>query len=221
MNGFKVVGPAGGGEGSRPFSVSRRALLRLGFVAGAAVLCSGHSPYRQWVRYRRAHLLILSDKTDPPSYPLSLAVAETLLTHLPKSQAQASRAKDLDRLVSLFTTGQMDVALMRARDAAALAADAPPVAGYRPIAIRVLAVFGDHLLVCRADFPDNHAYLVGQTIAENRAEITEKMPGYDGDGAPPDSTPLHAGVGAYRQGLPLPDLPTEDKADGQPNDGGP
>ncbi len=195
--------------------------MRLGLLAGVSILCSAHAPYRQWIRYRRQHQLIMSDKTDPPSYPLSLAVADTLLTHLPKSQAKAARAIDLDRLVSLFTTGQMDVVLMRARDAVALAAGTPPLAGYRPVVIRVLAVFGDHLLVCRADFPDNHAYLVGQTIAENRAEITEKMPGYDGDGAPPDSTPLHAGVGAYRQGLPLPDLPTEDKADGQPNDGGP
>ncbi|MDP6515147.1 MAG: hypothetical protein QF926_00795 [Alphaproteobacteria bacterium] len=215
-----MVGPAGGGNGSRPFVVSRRAWLRLGFLAGAAVLCSGHSPYRQWVRYRRQHLLILSDKTDPPSYPLSLAVAETLLTHLPASQARASRAINLDRLVSLITTGQMDVVLMRASDAAALAAGAPPLAGYHPVVLRVLAVFGDHLLVCRADFPDRHAYLVGQTIAENRAEITDKMPGFDAVVAIPDSLAFHDGVGAYRQGLPLPEPPIEADAEVQPDDGG-
>jgi hypothetical protein len=46
------------------------------------------------------------------------------------------------------------------------------------------------------------------------------MPGYEGDGAVPDSTPLHAGVVAYRQGLPLPEPPMEDDADAKSNGGG-
>jgi hypothetical protein len=185
--------------------------LRLGLAGTAALLCAGHTPYRQWVKYRQQHLLIMSDKTDPPSYPLSLAVAATLLEHLPASQARASRAIDLGRVASLLTTGQIEVALMRPADAVALAAAKPPMAGYRPVALRVLVALGEHLLVCRADFPDNHAYLVSAAIEENRGEIRDQVAELNDPVAIPETVPLHAGARAYRDGEPLPD-PPEDQA---------
>ena len=194
--------------------LSRRVLLRLGVLAAASVLCAAHTPYRQWVAYRRKHLLILSDRTDPPSYPLSVAVAATLDTHLPASKARASRARDLDRLASLITTGQLEVALMRHADAAALTAGEPPMAGYRPVALRILAVLGEHLLICRDDFPDQHAYLVAEAIEENRGEIEEQMAGLADGPAIPESLPVHAGALAYRQGLPLPEPPGD--GEGEP-----
>ena len=210
MSTRSVTEPAGGSKASRPLAAfgvpSRRAVFRLGLAGTAALLCLGHTPYRQWVKYRQQHLLIMSDKTDPPSFPLSLAVAATLLEHLPDSQAQASRAVDLHRLVSLLTTGQIEVALMRPADAVALAADAPPMAGYRPVVLRVLAALGEHLLVCRADFPDHHAYLVTATIEENRGEIHDQVAELKDPVAIPETVPLHAGARAYRDGQPLPDL---------------
>ncbi len=187
-------------------------MLRLGLLGAAALLCAGHTPYRQWVKYRQQHLLIMSDKTDPLSFPLSLAVAATLLEHLPASQAQASRAVDLHRLVSLLTTGQIEVALMRPADAVALAADAPPMAGYRPVVLRALAALGGHLLVCRADFPDNHAYLVSAAIEENRGEIRDQVAEWKNPVAIPETVPLHAGARAYRDGQPLPDPPEDQPA---------
>ncbi len=187
-------------------------MFRLGLAGAAALLCVGHTPYRQWVKYRQQHLLIMSDKTDPLSFPLSLAVAATLLEHLPASQAQASRAIDLHRLVSLLTTSQIEVALMRPADAVALAADAPPMAGYRPVVLRALAALGGHLLVCRADFPDRHAYLVSATIEEYRGEIRDQVAEWKDPVAIPETVPLHAGARAYRDGQPLPDPPEDQPA---------
>lgn len=211
-----VTEPAGGSTASRPLAAfgvpSRRALLRVGLLGAAALFCAGHTPYRQWVKYRQQHLLIMSDKTDPLSFPLSLAVAATLLDHLPASQAQASRAIDLGRVASLLTTGQIEVALMRPTDAVALAAGAPPMAGYRPVALRALAALGEHLVVCRADFPDHHAYLVSAAIEENRGEIHDQIAEWRDPVAIPETVPLHAGARAYRDGQPLPDPPEDQTA---------
>jgi hypothetical protein len=59
---------------------------------------------------------------------------------------------------------------------------------------------GDHLLVCRPDFPDRHAWLVTATLAENGADIP--------DGSPPapgtSPIPAHPGALAYANGKPLP-----------------
>jgi len=45
--------------------VNRRRALRLSVGAAAALLLSGHTPYRQWVVYRKKHLLIGCHKADP------------------------------------------------------------------------------------------------------------------------------------------------------------
>lgn len=192
--------------------ISRRGLFRGGLLAAAGLVCMAHTPYRQWVAYRRKHLLILSDKTDPPSYPLSQAVATTLAEHLPASQARPTRARDLERVAALITTGQLEVALMRPDDAVALVADKPPMDGFYPVELRVLAVLGSHLLICRDDFPDHHAYLVGAAVEEHREEIRARMPELGADAAIPDTLPLHDGVIAYHQGLPPPEPPPDEDA---------
>ena len=70
--------------------MNRRLLIGLGLGVAALLLASGHTPYRQWVVYRKRRLLIGTSKTDGPTYPLGLRVAEVLLAHLPESKARAS-----------------------------------------------------------------------------------------------------------------------------------
>ena len=183
--------------------MNRRRFLTAGLATAALVLTSGHTPYRQWVIYRKRRLLIGSSKADGPSYPLGKQVAETLLTNLPESKARASRAPNAWRLASLLSTAQLDVAVLSAADAAAMLQGRPPFADFGGVALAGLFGLGDYLLVARADFPARHAYLVSRTLYEHRAAIPGARPLKASVGA----LPLHPGTLAYLQGEPLPELP--------------
>ena len=180
----------------------RRLVLRLTLAAGAALALQGHTPYRQWAVYRKRRLLIGSTKTDPASYALSKQVAATLITHLPTSRARASRAPHAWRLASLLATEQLDVGILAAADAAALAEGRAPFEEIGGLALRQLFTFGGHLLVSRSDFPPRHAYLVSETLDRHGGAI----PGARLIGAVGKAIPPHEGTLAYGQGLPLPDL---------------
>lgn len=179
----------------------RRDVVRLGLCAAALVLSSGHTPYKQWVVYRKRRLLIGTSRADGPSYPLGKQVAETLLTYLPESKARASRAPDPWRLASLLSTAQLDVAILSAADAVALVEGRPPFSDFGGVALAGLFGFGGHLLVARADFPARHAYLVSQTLYEHRQLIPGARPLKAGMGG----LPVHPGTLAYQRGKPLPE----------------
>jgi hypothetical protein len=66
--------------------------------------------------------------------------------------------------------------------------------------LAALFAFGDYLLVSRPDFPQQHAYLVAQTLAEHATEI----PGAQPVTATGNTVPIHPGALAYTQGRPLP-----------------
>jgi hypothetical protein len=184
-----------------PRAVTRRRLLATGLAAAALVLASGHTPYRQWVVYRKRRLLIGTSRADGPTYPLGKRVAETLLTYLPESKARASRAPDPWRLASLLSTAQMDVAILSATDAAAMLRGRPPFADFGGVALAGLFGFDPYLLVARADFPARHAYLVSRTLDEHGASI----PGARALAAGVGVLPVHPGTLAYLQGAPLPE----------------
>ena len=184
--------------------MNRRGFLTVGLAGAALVLTSGHTPYRQWVVYRKRRLLIGTSRADAPSYLLGKQVAETLLTYLPESKARASRAPDPWRLASLLSTDQLDVAILSAADAAALLEGRPPFADFGGVALAGLFGLGGHLLVARADFPERHAYLVSRTLYEHRASIPGARPLKAGMGA----LPVHPGTLAYLRGKPLPE-PTD------------
>ncbi len=183
--------------------MNRRGFLSIGLAGAALLLTSAHTPYRQWVIYRKRRLLIGSSKADMPSYSLSKQVAETLLTYLPESKARASRAPNPWRLASLLSTAQMDVAILSATDAAALLEGRPPFADFGGVALAGLFGFDPYLLVARADFPARHAFLVSRTLYEHRATIPDARPLKAAVGA----LPLHPGTLAYLQGEPLPEPP--------------
>ena len=178
----------------------RRTVLRIGLGAAALVLTQGHTPYRQWVIYRRRRLLIGTSRADAPTYPLGLEVARTLLEALPKSKARASRAPDAWRLASLLSTAQFDVGILSAADATALAEGRPPFAEFGGLALTTLFSFGDYLLVSRADFPARHAFLVSEALAEHGGAI----PGIEPIEPATAALPYHPGTLAYAEAQPIP-----------------
>lgn len=180
--------------------MKRRQVLHLALGVAAAAVLQGHTPFRQWIVYRKRRLLIGSSKADPSSYVLSKQVAETLITNLPESKARASRAPNVRRLASLLATDQLDVSILAAGDAAALMEGRAPFADFGGVPLRSLFTFGDHLLVSRPEFPRRFAYLVSQTLSEH----PELIPGSRLIGPIGKSIPVHEGTLAYGQGRPVP-----------------
>ena len=185
----------------------RRRFLRAALVGVAGLVCSGHTPFQQWTVYRQRHLLILTDRSDPPSYPLGKRVAALLAAHLPASRARVTRAPHTERIASLISSKQLDVALMSPSDAVALAAGLPPFKAYGPVALRTLVAVDRYLLVCREDFPARHAYVVTRTLDLHRDELPEVAAA-----AAPQSAaiPLHPGAHAYFEGRPPPEEQTSE-----------
>jgi TRAP-type uncharacterized transport system substrate-binding protein len=183
-------------------TLQRRPVL-IGLVAAAWLATTAHTPYRQWQVYRRRHLLIGTSKADAPTYPLGQRIAELLATELPESSARVTRGPDPWRLASLLTTGQLEVALLREADVAALRDGRAPFEAFGPTALNALFAFGDYLLVCRPDFPGHHAWLVVETLSEHAGAIAGAAP------ATPlaSPVPIHAGALAYALGEPMPAAP--------------
>jgi len=192
-------------ENGAPRRVGRRALLRSALALTAVIAATGHSPYRQWKIYRKRNLLILTSRSDAPTFPLGERVAEVLATHLPESHAQVSRAPNTERIASLISTRQMDVAVLSLNDAARLLAGRAPFAEFGPVLLRTIVVLGDYLLVCREDFPALHAYLVAETLIENRAELGLGVSSLEAaQTSAEDDVPTHRGARAYFDGGPQP-----------------
>ena len=178
----------------------RRALglaLRLGAGAGAALVLCGHTPYGQWVVYRKKHLLIGCHKGDPATYDLAKQVVALLDEHLPAAKSRVARAPHAGRLASLLATAQMDVAALSMPDAAAMQAGSDRFAAYGAVPIALLLPLGDRLLVARTDFPERHAWLVTAALVG-----TALVPAADPAANP--GIPWHAGSRAFLEGRPEP-----------------
>ena len=186
--------------------MTRRVLLQTLAAGVALVALAAHTPYKQWAVYRKRHLLILTSRGDPGSFALGQRVAEVLAAELPASRADVTRAPHWARVASLITTGQMDVALMTRPGAAALMTGDAPFADYGPYPLRALVGIGDYLLVCRATFPERHAYLVARTLSDHRARLPVALSPAGGGGAAADATvPTHPGAIAFFSGRPAPE----------------
>ncbi len=192
-------------ENVAPGRLGRRALLRCVLALTAVIAATGHSPYRQWKIYRKRKLLILTSRSDGPSFPLGERVAKILAMHLPESHAQVSRAPNTERIASLISTRQMDVAVLSPNDAASLFAGRAPFAEYGPVPLRTIVALGDYLLICRDDFPALHAYLVAETLIENFAELGLEVSSLEaGQTSAEAAVPTHRGARAYFDGGPQP-----------------
>jgi hypothetical protein len=193
-------------EGPDPsLGTSRRAFLRAGagVIVGFAV--AAHTPYRQWDVYRMKHLLIGTSREDAPSYPLGKQVASLLAEVAPETSARVTRARGLDRLGSLLSTGQLQVLLLSQTHLVALAEGTGPFAAFGPTAVARLFRFGALSLISRADFPAPHAWVVTRALMESAGEL---------GGTPPDSTagpaPIHPGALAALERRAIPEAGEDD-----------
>lgn len=183
--------------------MQRRRFL-VGVLGGLmGVLCMGHTPFRQWVVYRKRHLIILTSKTDGAAYELGKRLAAVLAHELPASKARVTRAPYMERIGSLLSTQQLDVALLSGPMAVALRQGQPPFVDYGPLSLRRMVTLGSYVLVCRDDFPDRHAYLVAQALDDHRKELSP--PSNTGDHV--ETIPLHPGALAFINGHPIPKPP--------------
>ena len=177
--------------------MNRRRALRLSVGAAAALLLSGHTPYGQWIVYRKKHLLIGCHKADPETYVLAKRVVALLAQHLPTAKSRVARAPDTGRLASLLGTGQMAVAILGAPDAAAMLQGTGRFEAYGAIALRVLTPVAGRMLIARADFPERHAWLVTGALVGTDLTPARERPGDPG-------IPWHPGSLAFLEGRPEP-----------------
>lgn len=193
----------------------RRLLLRFCVAGGAWFALSGHTPYGHWKVYRRKHLMIGSCRADPLSFPLAEKIAGTLVQRLPESSARASRAPDQHRIGSLLASDQWQVSVLRRGEATDLVAGRGLFETVGAVPLYSLFAMDEHLLVCRPDFPDLHAWLVTATLTKNAGDIP-------GGAAPePGAIPVHPGALAYAEGNPPPPAPAAEETESEADHGHP
>lgn len=168
------------------------------FVAVLAALAAapayGHTPYRQWKVLRQRYLLVHSTRTDPRSDALAELAVATLARELPEAKPMVARARRLERLASLLTTGQAVLGVMRARDATDLFRSRGALAAFDGRDLRCLLAVDAHVLATVASFPEHHAWLVTAALVEHAHELQWRVPVND---AP---VPVHPGALAYMRG---------------------
>jgi hypothetical protein len=178
--------------------MNRRKVLVAFTALLPALPLHAHTPYRQWKVYRQRYLLILSSRDDARSDELADRFATALRERLPDSRAQAARAPHVQRIASLISSKQMDVAMLSLNNARLLARGDPPFEETGVVPLRSLVQDGEHLLVCREDFPARHAYLVSEALLRN-------LPGVNAPEQSSDTVPVHSGTLSFLRGEPLAD----------------
>ena len=179
--------------------MNRRRLLRIVAAGGLWLGLTAHSPYRQWDVHRKARLVVLVSAAEPPSVTLGGMLASIYARRLPESRATMARARDTNDLVRLIASKQLDVALLRERDAYAAAAGEAPYADSGAPRLRVLAVLGDYVFVCREDLPVASAYMLTEALAERWRDIDPALV-RAATGPRPGGTlalPIHPGAQEY------------------------
>lgn len=175
--------------------MNRRTFLGALLLAAAAKPALAHTPYGQWVVYRKKHLLIGAHRADTRTYELAKQLAAQLAEHLPKSKSRVARAPTAERLASLLGTDQLDLAVLARADAEGILTGAGRFKPYGAIPLRLLASLGSHLLVAHERFPPRHAWLVAAAL-HDLVETAETAAG---------DLKWHPGALAFRKGEPEPD----------------
>jgi hypothetical protein len=189
--------------------MNRRTLLSFGVGAAAWVLAGDAmatdrllladlEPDGKWPIYRRYSLMIVGQRDDAMASAFADAVVDVLARFLPTSRARLARAADNRRVGVLIGTNQQDVAIMSAESAEALFLAKPPFEDVRDVPLRLIASFGSHVLVCRADLMAHHVYLVAQTLAEHEEALPAPARAAQG------IVPAHAGSRAFFAGETMP-----------------
>ena len=184
--------------------MNRRTLLRLTAASASWLLLTGHSPYRQWEVYRKARLIVLVNIEETVSVQLGLAIAALLAKHLPESRAMMARARDINDVVRLIASKQLDTALLREEDAAAAFMGAGRFADNGKVPLRALAQCGTYVFACRDDMPRSNGYQIAETIVERWKEIDSGLVNGSPSPRPISSMliPIHPGALAYYEDHP-------------------
>jgi hypothetical protein len=181
--------------------MNRRQFLTLSAASAGALLLTGHSPYRQWMVYRETHLVIITSRDDPGGDALGEKLAAIMRAALPDSKAAVARGPRVQRIASLLSSRQADVAVASRGNALAMFRGEPPFEEYGPIPLRVLVQDPRYQLVCREDFLAQHGFLVAEALMESGADLGLSIPGRDAVAA--GAIPPHAGALAFAEGEPL------------------
>jgi hypothetical protein len=180
-------------------SFQRRRFLGAASAAAGWFLLTAHSPYRQWTVYRQVHLVIITSRDDPEGDALGDAMAEIVRDALPDSRAAVGRGPRAERTASLLATAQAEVAIVPKAVALSMFHGIDRFRDYGPIPLRVILQNDTHVLVCRSDFMEAHAYLLAEALLKNGARLRLSLPVDTGSNGPPP----HPGVIAYASGAPL------------------
>lgn len=163
-----------------------------GLILAGTALCAApalaHTPYGQWVVYRKKHLLIGAHRGDARTYALAKALAAGLATELPEAKARVARGPRPQRIASLIGTGQLFLAVLSSEEAERMANARAPFEGYRPTPVHALAdLGGGYLLFAAPEFPEKHARLVAEAVD------------HAGLGSEPSASlhPVHSGAAGY------------------------
>lgn len=143
--------------------------------------------------------MLLVSASEQPSVLLGRTLAALYAERLPESQATMARARDNNDVVRLMASKQLDVALLRAREAYAALAGEGRYAHGGGIALRALAVLGDYVLVCREDLPKASAYMLTEALAERWGDLDPALVGAAKSPRPAGTLPipLHPGALQY------------------------
>jgi hypothetical protein len=179
----------------------RRQFLTLSAASAGWLLLTGHSPYRQWIVYRETHLVIITTRDDPGGDDLGEKFAALLRAALPDSKAAVGRGPRVQRIASLLSSKQAEVAVASRSNALAMYRGQPPFEPYGAIPLRVLVQSDSYRLVCRDDFLPQHGYLVAEALMENGMDLGLSIPGRDAGDA--GEIPPHVGALAFAEGQPL------------------
>jgi TRAP-type uncharacterized transport system substrate-binding protein len=185
-------------------------VLARGAAILAATLALGHTPYRQWQVYRQTRIVLVASAEDGQAFPLAEAIVALLAARLPDDRPAAARARDSVEVARLLVSRQLDIALLAAGEAGAAAAGHGRFSEVGPIPLRLVAVVGPYLVVCREEVPADRAYRLARALAERDAALA--LPAVAGDAASTRAAPagrdgmlpLHAGALAYVEGRPEP-----------------
>lgn len=178
---------------------SRRRLLRVAVAAGLWLALTGHSPYRQWEVHRKTRLVLLVSRTEQPSVLLGKTLAGIYAQRLPESRATMARARDSNDVVRLMASKQLDLALLREREAYAALVGDGRYADNGALPLRALAVLGEYVFVCRDDLPNAAAYLLTEALAQGWRDIDPALVGAAAHPRPAATPriPLHPGALDY------------------------
>jgi hypothetical protein len=181
-------------DAPRDPAMNRRRFLAFMLLGTAALPAAAHTPFRQWKVFRQRYLLITTSRTDLKGDALGDRFVEILAAELPASRAMVSRAINLQRIASLMTTDQANLAILERSAARALVQGTPPFAEFGPFGLQAIVQTDAHILVCREDVPLHHGYLIAATLMAHEANLGIRIADNDGLMA------VHPGAMAFARG---------------------